>query len=285
MPRKLKIFSLILAIAAITNLTAASSSSRAVLIKAKVATGTNRFLSRPLHDFGPPFGTAGFSNVGAWNPSGAQPLPLTTGSPESTQLVTFVDPGFLALFGKTIDDVSPNLLNVPLRDVKVNVDFSGAQRAAPAPITLAEQLQPSQASPAEPVTLGQWTRAQGFAHITCKGNESNVRLDLKGLLPNRIYSAWGVFGGQRLTPFPLGGAPNVMVTDDHGSATFERELNFCPFDLKPGQLPLLAIDIVFHSDHQNYGMVPELDLAGFFTGANTHTEISLLVTSADLRST
>lgn len=282
MPRKLKIFSLILSIVATTSLTAASSSSRSVLIKAKVTTGTNRFLSRPLHDFGPPIGTAGFSNVGARNPSGAQPLPLTTDSPESSLLVTFVDPGFLALFGKTIDDVSPSLLNVPLRDVKMNVDLNGAQRAAPAPITLTEQLQPSQASPADPVTLGQWTRAQGFAHITCKGNESNVRLDLKGLLPNRVYSAWGLFGGQGITPFPLGGAPNVMVTDDHGNATFERELNFCPFDLKPGQLPLLAIDIVFHSDHQNYGLVPELDLAGFFTGTITHTQLEFLVTGDDL---
>ena len=283
MPSKLKIFSLILAIVAITSLTAASSTSRAVLIKAKLATGTNRFLGHPLHDFGAPIGTAGFSNVGAWNPSGTQPLPLTSDSPESSLLVTFVDPGFLALFGKTIDDVDPNLLNVPLRDVRMNVDLKGVQRAAPAPITMAEQLHPSQASPADPITLGRWTQAQGFALIKCTGLGSNVQLTLRGLFPNRVYSAWGLFGGQSITPFPLGGAPNVMVTDSNGNATFERELNFCPFDLRPGQAPLLAIDIVFHSDHQNYGLVPELDLAGFFTGTITHTQLEFLVTGQDVR--
>lgn len=283
MLRKLKIFLPILAVVATTILTVASSSPRGVLIRAKLATGTNRFLSQPLHDFGPSIGTAGFSNVGARNVSGAQPLPLTTDSPATSLLVTFVDPGFLEMFGKTIDDVDSNLLNVPLRDVKMNADLNGLQRAAPVPITLAEQLQPSQASPADPVTLGQWMRAQGFALVRCEGQGANVKIDLKGLLPNRVYSVWGLFGGQGITPFPLGGAPNVVVTDDRGNGSFERELNFCPFDLKPGQLPLLAIDIVFHSDHQNYGLVPELDLAGFFTGTITHTQLEFLVTGQDLR--
>jgi hypothetical protein len=187
------------------------------------------------------------------------------------------------MFGKTIDDVDSNLLNVSLRDVKMNADLNGVQRAAPVPITLAEQLQPSQASPAAPVTLGQWMRAQGLALVRCEGQMSNVTIDLRGLLPNRVYSVWGLFGGQGITPFPLGGAPNVIVTDGRGNGSFERELNFCPFDLKPGQLPLLAIDIVFHSDHQNYGLVPELDLAGFFTGTITHTQLEFLVTGQDLR--
>jgi hypothetical protein len=283
MLRKLKMLLPILAIVSMTSLTVVSYSHRAVLIKAKLATGTNRFLSQPLHDFGGTIGTAGFSNVGAMNPSGTQALPLTTDSPESSRLVTFVDPGFLALFGKTIDDVDQNLLNVPLRDVAMNVDLEGVQRATPAPISLAEQLQTSQASPADPVTLGQWTQARGFALIRCAGRGANVQLTLRGLLPNRVYSAWGLFGGQSIRPFPLGGAPNVMVTDGRGSATFERELNFCPFDLKPGQAPLLAIDIVFHSDHQNYGLVPEVDLAGFFTGTITHTQLEFLVTGQDLR--
>lgn len=283
MLRKLKILLPVLAVVSMTSLTVVSSSHRAALIKAKLATGTNRFLSQPLHDFGGTIGTAGFSNVGARNPSGTQPLPLTTDSRASSVLVTFVDQGFLALFGKTIDDVDPDLMNVPLRDVTMNVDLNGVQRAKPTPIRLAEQLQPSQASPADPVTLGQWTQARGFAFIRCAGRGANVQLTLRGLLPNRVYSAWGLFGGQSITPFPLGGAPNVMVTDSNGNATFERELNFCPFDLKPGQAPLLAIDIVFHSDHQNYGLVPELDLAGFFTGTITHTQLEFLVTGQDLR--
>lgn len=256
---------------------------RTIFMEARTATGTNRFLSRPLSDLGAPFGTAGFSNVGAFNESGGPPLPLTTETPASTLLATFVDPGFLALFGKTPGDVDQGLLNLPLRSVAANVSLAADQRAATTPIREAEQLQPSQAMPAVPITLGDWVRARGIGFIRCEEEGSRVRLELKGLLPNRLYSVWALFGGDAITPFPLGGVPNLIVTDRQGNASFERELNFCPFNLAPGQRPLLAIDVVFHSDSQNYGIVPEPDLAGLFTGTVTHTQLEFLVTGTPLR--
>src|SRR5437016_5604128 len=119
-------------------------------IKAHVVSGTNRFLGQPLFDFGSSFGTAGFSNVGAFNRSGSQPLPLTQQTPESALLATFVDPDFLAVVGKTPADVNPNLVNLPLRDVAVNADLAGKQRVPTVGIRSAQQTQPSQAEPANP---------------------------------------------------------------------------------------------------------------------------------------
>ena len=181
------------------------------------------------------------------------------------------------LVGKTINDIDPTQLNVPLRNVKVNTDLKGIQRVEPNPIETVGRLQPSQAAPATPITLSDWIQAQGTAVITCKQDDAKVQLSLTGLLPNRIYSVWGLFGGDNISPFPLGGVPNTVVTNGRGRASFIRELNFCPMDSVRGQRPLIAIDIVYHSDHQNYGMVPELDLAGLVTGTVTHTQLEFLV--------
>jgi hypothetical protein len=248
-----------------------------------VATGTNRFLGQPLSNFGAPLGTAGFYNVGVYNPSGSQPLALGSDTPLSALLATRVDPGFLALFGKTLADVNPTLLNLPLRDVHVNSDLAGIQRVPTTSILQAQQLQPSQAEPGREITLADWIRARGVAVFKCEDGFSKVTLDLSGLIPNRVYTVWGIFGGDSMTPFPLGGVPNVMVTDSRGNAEFERELNFCPRELTPGQRPLLVIDVVYHSDNQVYGFVPELDLAGYFTGTTTHTQLEFLVTGTPIR--
>jgi hypothetical protein len=253
-------------------------------IRAHVASGTNRFLGQPINDFGSRFGTAGFSNVGMFNPSGSHPLPLTPQTPESALLATFVDPDFLALVGKTASDVNPSLVNLPLRDVAVNADLAGKQRVPTVGIRSAQQTQPSQAEPAGPIRLADWARAEGSALIECEDGAANVRLRLTNLIPNRLYSVWGIFGGASgLFPFPIGGVPNVVVTDGRGNATFSRQLNFCPTQTKAGESQLLAIDVVFHSDNQSNGLVPELDFAGFFTGTTTNTQLEFLVTGKELQ--
>ena len=254
------------------------------VLRAHLASGTNRFLGQPISDFAFGFGTAGFSNVGVFNPAGSQPLPLDLQTPLSANLATFVDPGFLGLFGKTLSDVDPHLLNVPLRNVAVNADLAGKTRVPTVGIASAEQTQPSQAEPAGTITLRDWVRARGTAIVECESNSAAVRLELTGLIPNRIYSVWGIFGGPAgLFPFPLGGVPNILVTDRQGRASFERQLNFCPGQTTASESPLLAIDIVFHSDNQNYGLVPEPDLSGFFTGTVTNTQLEFLVKGEELQ--
>lgn len=242
-------------------------------IKGRVVTGTNRFLGQPLTDFGAPLGTAGFSNVAAQNSYGAQPIPLTTDTPSSALLATYVDPMFLSLIGKTPADVDPAQLNVLLQDVPVNVDPAGSVRSSLKGILQAVQMHPSLAEPSAHITLAHWVHAEGVASITCQTEEmSTVAIKLKNFLPNRIYTMWAILGGAELVPLPLGGVPNAIVTNNRGNARFERVLKFCPFQTRSGDRPLLLIDVVFHSDQQVYGAVPDLPFADLFTGLVNHTQ-------------
>jgi len=157
------------------------------MIKGRVATGTNRFLGQPLTDFGAPLGTAGFSNVAAKNTYDAQPIPLTTDTPLSALLATYVDPVFLSLIGKAPADVDPAKLNVLLQDVAVNVDPAGSVRSPLNGILQSGQIQPSLAEPSAHINLADWVRAEGSALIKCQtGDTSTVSITLKSFLPNRI---------------------------------------------------------------------------------------------------
>jgi hypothetical protein len=255
---------------------------RTATIKGRVVTGTNRFLGQPLTDFGVPLGPAGFSNVAAFNPSGAEPTPLSPGAPPSTRLATYVDPDFLALIGKTPADVDPAKLNVLINDVPVNVSPAGDQRVTLRGILRSGQAQPSLAEPSAHVTLGDWVRAAGTAQIRCRKGANTVRLELKGLLPNRLYTVWGILGGDGLAPLPLGGLPNAFTTDKSGGATFERVLNFCPLQPASGERPLVLIDIVLHSDQQVYGAMPDLPFANLFTGTINHTQYEFQLAGSSL---
>src|SRR5215208_3624583 len=170
----------------------AGAQEQTATIKGRVVTGTNRFLGQPLTDFGGLIGTGGFTNVAAHNPSGAEPTPLAPGARPSTRLATYVDPDFLALIGKTPADVDRSKLNVLINDVPVNVSPAGDERATLSGILRSGQAQPSLAEPSAHVTLADWVRASGTAQIKCRGGAGSVRLELKGLLANRLYTVWGI---------------------------------------------------------------------------------------------
>lgn len=253
-------------------------------LKGRVVTGTNRFLGEPLTDFGAPLGTAGFSNVAARNSYGAEPMPLTSQTPLSVPLATYVDPVFLGLIGKTPADVDPTKLNVLLQDVPVNVDPAGSVRSALSSILQSGQTQPSLAVPSAHITLADWVQAEGAMVIKCQTDDtSTITIALRKLLPNRIYTVWAIFGGEALAPLPLGGVPNALVTDSRGDARFERIVNFCPFQIRSGDRPLLLIDVVFHSDQQVYGVVPDLPFANLFTGTINHTQYEFQIAGTPVR--
>lgn len=252
-----------------------SSSADAVkrTIQGRVVTGTNRFLGQPLTDFGGALGTAGFTNVGAFNPQGDQPDELTPDTPVGSLLATYVDPDFLALVGKSQADIGTGTLNVSLKKVPVNVDPAGQTRVSLAPITQSLPTQPSIADPVPDITLARWARAEGVAVFKCSNaNTATVSLTLKKFLPNRLYSVWAVLGGNGLSALPLGGVPNVFVTDHVGNAKYRRVLNFCPFQSHVGNPELVVIDIVLHSDQQLYGAVPDLPFSNLFTGIVNQTQ-------------
>jgi hypothetical protein len=242
-----------------------------------VATGTNRLFGKPLWDLGS-LGTRGATNLAAHNPNGNEPSPLTPDMPGSTVLATYVDPANLAEMNMKPEQVDPSTINVPLRDVKVVADLAGRQRVALKGILqVLNASDPSQAEPSSPITLADWRKAKGKATIKCSDSSSLVLLEFRGLIPNRLYTAWGVFSGPMPIPLALGGAPCVFVTNNLGSATFQRTLNFCPLRPTPGQPQFLFIEILYHSDQQVYGLVPALPMAGLHIGAVVHTQLEFPV--------
>ena len=206
-----------------------------------VATGTNRLFGKPLWDLGS-LGTRGATNLAAYNPNGNEPIALTADTPGSTVLATYVDPANLAEMNMKPEQVDPSAINVPLRDVRVLADLAGRQRVALKGILQVPNApDPSQAEPSAPITLADWRKAKGKATIKCGDTSSTVLLELSGLIPNRLYTAWGVFSGPMPIPLALGGAPCVFVTNNRGSATFQRVLNFCPLQPAPGQPQFLLL--------------------------------------------
>jgi hypothetical protein len=234
-------------------------------IRGVAVTGVNSILGKPFFSWGEPFGASfNFPTMGALNRSGPQPLPLNENTPQSSILVSWIDRTFLALFNKPPDYVlNPAWLNVPLRDVPVNVDFAFMQTAPLRGVREAEPLELAQAEPANDITLGQWLQASGAATIECAGEGANIKLRMSRLIPNRMYTVWATMGAPtppgspapNAFPIPLGGAPNTFMTDENGDGTFKRWVKFCPLDPQSGGSPLLFIDVQFNSKHQTYGAV------------------------------
>jgi len=245
------------------------------IIKGVLTTGTNRSFGESLWELGPPLGTFGCSSVAAYDSDGNEPIALTADMPDSTMLATTVDPAILTLMRIPGDKVDRSMTNLPLRDVKAVSDLAGTERiAAKAGSQQTKTAEPTQAEPAGPITLGDWRRAKGEASIKCRNNLNRISLEFSGLIPNRLYSAWGMFNNSgMLAAVALGGAPSVFVTDSEGNATFKRVLNFCPFQPVQGQPPLLYIDILYHSDHMVYGLVPDLTLSGLMGGLVAHSQM------------
>jgi hypothetical protein len=255
------------------------AATKALAIKGVAVTGINRVLGEPIFDFGAPHGTVGFFTVACYNPAGPDPLPLTPDSPLSSILATAVDPDFLAVFGVKLEDVDPSRINVPLRDIPVISDFTGVKQPLRDHRTVGQMHASRSVSIADPITLGQWMKAGGSGSITCPPKHSpRVELSMHGLIPHGLYTAWG---GMLTTlgprPIALGGVPNAFVADESGNAKFSARLNYCPMALRPGELPLSFIDILYHADHTLYGAVGELIQAGSPTGIVTMIQIEFPV--------
>ncbi len=250
-------------------------------IPGKVVTGVNRFLGGPAFNLGP-FGPIGFNDIGAYNPQGGEPLPLTPDSPPDTLLVSLVDPFFLEAFHVPASTVDPALLNIPLRNVGVYVAPDGTRgpirSAASSP-----QMAPSRAGTDKPITLGRWLKAWGQDRIHCTGHTAKLQIQMTGFIENALYDVWGVMlTANGPAPICLGGSPCAFVTDSAGNASFSRDLNFCPYDLRPDEVPLGEIEILYHADHALYGFMPELFAAGNPPGIVSFSHMDFPVSATPL---
>jgi hypothetical protein len=134
------------------------------------------------------------------------------------------------------------------------------------------------------VTLKDWLSAKGQAVFNCAGDSNSVAIKVDGLLPNRLYTVWGLFESAegKFKAATLGGTPNAISTDAKGKGSFERELGFCALEKTQSGAKLIALDIIYHSDHQAYGAVPSLVAQRDITGTVTHSHLWFIVSGESL---
>ena len=62
------------------------------------------------------------------------------------------------------------------------------------------------------------------------------------------------------------------------AASIERDINFCPLDPPSMERPMLVMNLLYYSRHQNYGAVPEpVFVNGLWLGMVTHNALQFPV--------
>ena len=239
-----------------------ASAGHTIVIEATAATGWNRYFGHPIADAPEPVRGFGFSTIGKYNPGSDTPIPLKRHMPAHTLITNNFDPNFLTGFPVPPEAIDLAMDNVPLREFPTYNDASGINRAPVPGILEAEQMELSQAEPADPVTLGDWMKARGRLEVTCDGNgRAHARIIATNLLPNRFYNVLEWFNYDQPSPFivvpgMLGGVPDAVVSDENGNALFETELNHCLPATPDEPSPSVNVLLVYHTDQRSYGGVP-----------------------------
>ena len=266
------------------------------IIKAEPCTGPNSFLGKPLYNFGFkfgwPIGNSSFRSVGAFNPNGEEALPLTPETEHSAILATFVDPNFITVFGIDPEDIDPADINVPIHEVKTLTEMRTSagvsiERDRLPGMFNSNAFQASISAPNNPITLGDWLKAEGTAIIDCdKEGHSVVTIRVRNLLPNRIYTIWSINASAELGLFnwPLGGAASAIATDENGNGEIKRELNFCPLrPVSKVQAEMLFLMVVLHSDHRIYGGAAATNSNGLLGGTISHAQLHIPLAGKAIR--
>lgn len=262
----------------------AYDSDKSWTVKGQAVTGTNRLLGKPTTDYGAPLHTTGFFNLAAFDPNSDQHEEISEYTSADALIATGVDPNFANIAGLPESLIDPSLNNVPMADVPVNISPDGETRAS-LPSTLdVDPLVPNRAFTSNNVTLKEWLKAKGKSRFECSPEGNSVSIRVNKLLPNRLYTVWAIFetADAQFAAVPFGGVPNVIATDGKGRGKFHRELGFCPSERTQDGHRLLAVDVVYHSDHMIYGQTPDLALKSLITGTVSHTHLEFTVQGTSL---
>ena len=131
-------------------------------------------------------------------------------------------------------------------------------------------------------TVGQWNAISGRITVkTRRDGTSVVLVTIRNGFANGVYTLWDVGALNPMTPaeegygIPLGGIPNVLVTDNDGCAFKRVEL---PYSLvrkcEPGAPSCTSyVSAFYHWDGQVYGASPAATFANAPTGMYAGNQI------------
>ena len=158
--------------------------------------------------------------------------------------------------------------------------FATARETAHDPFQLGSNpLGPYKKGKALNRTLRQWLAATGSGTYTVMGEEAELMLSFRNLVPNGLYTVWC----SRLT-FPphvkvvdkpcgsAGGKENVFMADMNGNGRFNLKLKPLPMSTEE---TATVIALAYHSDGKSHGANP-----GDF-GLNSHVQIFSLLPVID----
>lgn len=124
-------------------------------------------------------------------------------------------------------------------------------------------------------TLEKWLAASGIGIYSVDGENAEMELFFKNLVPNGVYTVWcsqiTLPPNFNVVDKPCGaedGSENSFNADAQGSGAFSLELKKLPDSTNE---TVSVIALAFHSDGKTYGASP-----GDF-GLNTHVQISYLL--------
>ena len=241
------------------------------VIKSVPVTGANSFCGESIFKFPEPFPQdLQLVFIGEYDESAnaLDAIPLSEENCRSdTILATTTDPGLVALLGG--EDADSRLKNRKLRDVPTYLGTDGVRRLIPRTSSVDGMFPPVKVDGADDITLGDWVKGEGQMQVTCRANgESTVRIDFEHILPNSLYTLWGMYATvppgefqRQLIPVPLGGVPNVMTSDKQGRGSFERTINGCPLEVFSDGSELMMIILNYHADGSVYGADPDIGTA------------------------
>lgn len=130
----------------------------------------------------------------------------------------------------------------------------------------------------EPITLGQWMRAQGTLEVTLAPSRRHAtfRLECLNLVPGSLYTVMSLrerdldpAGPTR--PGPLG-VPNVFVADEYGRARYSATLpNPFPVGDDPARNRVINVIVLWMSYQRSYGGA----IGWFGLGGDIHAQLKL----------
>ena len=272
----------VIAVSVLLSTSSFADNATETVIPGYVAHGINVFNDKPLVDYSEVSPTvpwldinARVKEIGVFTPGSTDAGAITEYTDRSTPVATIrsffdffnpagnVDP---TLFNRTLDKVGTSFFGYKAIDDRVLMQPFGMARAG--------EIYRAKGTIERP-SVGDWEKISGQVRVSCRlDGTAVVSVAIHDAFPNALYTVWDVGVLNPLEPeeqgyaIPLGGVPNILLTDKTGCGVKEIEVAYCPTTVcAPGTgFCSSYLSVFYHWDNQAYGGSPAATFAGMPTG-------------------